>query len=101
MLTVVLMMLGLWNEEMDGVGHLFLYMADEEGNMLSIGRDLHKFKNVPTCKRIKNKVGNWQLHIGSPRHPTKLNCLPSNYTTLIYIVETVEWWVVNILIQQL
>lgn len=51
---------------MGGVGHLFFYMADEEGNTLSLGRDTINIQESSLlAKGSRRDVGDWQLHLGS------------------------------------
>ena len=47
-------------------GHLFFYLADEDGNALSLSRDamnIHETSLLASGSR--SDVGNWQLHLES------------------------------------
>ncbi|KZV39984.1 hypothetical protein F511_15646 [Dorcoceras hygrometricum] len=54
------------SEDMDKITHLFFYMADEGGSVLSLGGDnmgIHDDRILAFGSR--NDVGNWQLHFES------------------------------------
>ncbi|KAA0034203.1 hypothetical protein IC582_023286 [Cucumis melo] len=53
-------------EELLKTGHLFFYLADEDGNALSLNRDainIHETSLLASGSR--SDVGNWQLHLES------------------------------------
>lgn len=54
------------NDEMHQNGHLFFYMADEDGSALNVttdGLDMHKSSLLASGSR--KDVGDWQLHLQS------------------------------------
>ncbi|XVE85298.1 hypothetical protein DITRI_Ditri17bG0080500 [Diplodiscus trichospermus] len=55
-----------WNDEMKKNVHLFFYLADEEGNALSLGRDiLDIHENSLLASGWQTDIGSWQLHLKS------------------------------------
>ncbi|XP_044490914.1 mannosyl-oligosaccharide glucosidase GCS1 [Mangifera indica] len=53
-----------WENDMLSSGHLFFYLADEEGNALTLGSDnldIHESSLLVTGSRMD--VGGWQLHL--------------------------------------
>lgn len=53
-----------WENDMLSSGHLFFYLADEEGNALTLGSDnldIHESSLLVTGSRMN--VGGWQLHL--------------------------------------
>lgn len=53
-------------EELLKTGHLFFYLADEDGNALSLSRDamnIHETSLLASGSR--RDIGNWQLHLES------------------------------------
>ncbi|XVF02716.1 hypothetical protein REPUB_Repub04eG0198300 [Reevesia pubescens] len=55
-----------WNDEMQKNVHLFFYLADEDGNALSLGRDiLDIHENSLLASGLQTDIGGWQLHLKS------------------------------------
>ncbi|XP_039018132.1 mannosyl-oligosaccharide glucosidase GCS1-like [Hibiscus syriacus] len=55
-----------WNDEMQRNGHLFFYLADEDGNALSLGRDkLDILEDSLLASGLRTDIGEWQLHLKS------------------------------------
>ncbi|XWS22745.1 hypothetical protein CRYUN_Cryun29cG0062800 [Craigia yunnanensis] len=55
-----------WTDEMQKNVHLFFYLADEDGNALSLGRDiLDIHKNSLLASGLRTDIGGWQLHLKS------------------------------------
>lgn len=55
-----------WNEEMQKDVHLFFYLADENGNALSLGGDiLDIHENSLLASGSRTDIGEWQLHLKS------------------------------------
>ncbi|GMI70826.1 glucosidase 1, KNOPF [Hibiscus trionum] len=55
-----------WNDEMQKNGHLFFYLADEDGNALSLGRDiLDIHEDSLLASGLRTDIGEWQLHLKS------------------------------------
>lgn len=53
-----------WNNDMPRSGYLFFYVADEDGNALSLGRDtfdIHESSLLAIGSRVD--IGGWQLHL--------------------------------------
>ncbi|XWS34587.1 hypothetical protein CRYUN_Cryun21dG0051000 [Craigia yunnanensis] len=54
------------NDEMQKNVHLFFYLADEDGNALSLGRDiLDSHENSLLASGLRTDIGVWQLHLKS------------------------------------
>lgn len=53
-----------WNNDMQKSGYLFFYVADEDGNALTLGRDMFDI-NESALLAIGSRVdiGGWQLHL--------------------------------------
>ncbi|XP_022725562.1 mannosyl-oligosaccharide glucosidase GCS1-like isoform X2 [Durio zibethinus] len=55
-----------WNDEMKKNVQLFFYLADEDGNSLSLGRDiLDIHRNSLLASGLRTDIGGWQLHLKS------------------------------------
>ncbi|EEF47487.1 mannosyl-oligosaccharide glucosidase GCS1 [Ricinus communis] len=55
-----------WNNEMLQNGHLFFYLADEDGTALSLGRDnIDIHENSLLASGSRADVGDWQLYLES------------------------------------
>ncbi|OMO60462.1 Glycoside hydrolase, family 63, partial [Corchorus capsularis] len=55
-----------WNDDMQRNVHLFFYLADEDGNALSLGRDIFDLReNSLLASGLRTKIGGWQLHLKS------------------------------------
>ncbi|EOX99908.1 Glucosidase 1 isoform 1 [Theobroma cacao] len=55
-----------WNDEMQKNVHLFFYLADEDGNSLSLGRDILDIReNSLLASGSRTDIGGWQLHLKS------------------------------------
>ncbi|RVW24460.1 Mannosyl-oligosaccharide glucosidase GCS1 [Vitis vinifera] len=55
-----------WNEEMLRSAHLFFYLADEDGNALSLSGDILDIReNSLLALGSRMDVGGWQLHLES------------------------------------
>ncbi|XP_021276362.1 mannosyl-oligosaccharide glucosidase GCS1-like isoform X1 [Herrania umbratica] len=55
-----------WNGEMQKNVHLFFYLADEDGNSLSLGRDILDIgENSLLASGSRTDIGGWQLHLKS------------------------------------
>ncbi|KAK8485543.1 hypothetical protein V6N13_090462 [Hibiscus sabdariffa] len=55
-----------WNDEVQKNGHLFFYLADEDGNALSLGRDiLDIHEDSLLASGLRTDIGEWQLHLKS------------------------------------
>ena len=55
-----------WSEEMLRSAHLFFYLADEEGNALSLNGDVLEIReNSLMAYGLRMDVGDWQLHLQS------------------------------------
>ncbi|KAB2045785.1 hypothetical protein ES319_D01G185800v1 [Gossypium barbadense] len=55
-----------WNEEMQKNVHLFFYLAEEDGNALSLGGDiLDIHENSLLASGSRTDIGEWQLHLKS------------------------------------
>lgn len=53
-------------EELLKTGHLFFYLADEDGNALSLNRDaINVHETSLLASGSRSDVGNWQLHLES------------------------------------
>lgn len=53
-----------WNNDIQRTGYLFFYVADEDGNALSLGRDMfdiHESSLLAIGSRAD--IGGWQLHL--------------------------------------
>ncbi|PRQ39935.1 putative glycosidase [Rosa chinensis] len=54
------------NDELSRSAHLFFYLADEEGNALTVGEDtLGTYENSLLASGSRMDVGSWQLHLKS------------------------------------
>ncbi|XVF43737.1 hypothetical protein PTKIN_Ptkin02bG0064500 [Pterospermum kingtungense] len=55
-----------WNDEMQKNAHLFFYLADEEGNALSLGRHILSIhEDSLLASGLRTDIGGWQLHLKS------------------------------------
>ncbi|XP_022776307.1 mannosyl-oligosaccharide glucosidase GCS1-like isoform X1 [Durio zibethinus] len=55
-----------WKNEMQKNVHLFFYLADEDGNALSLGSDiLDIHENSLLASGLRTDIGGWQLHLKS------------------------------------
>lgn len=55
-----------WNEDIGGTAHIFFYMADEDGNALSLSRDILDIREDSLlASGSRMDVGDWQLHLKS------------------------------------
>ena len=55
-----------WSEEMLRSAHLYFYLADEEGNALSLNGDVLDIReNSLLAYGLRMDVGDWQLHLES------------------------------------
>ncbi|XP_030497086.2 mannosyl-oligosaccharide glucosidase GCS1 [Cannabis sativa] len=56
---------GMQSEDSGGAGHLFFYLADEDGSVLSLGRDTLDIHDSLLTSGSRADVGSWQLHLKS------------------------------------
>lgn len=58
------------DEEVGGTGHLFFYLADEEGNSIKIGRERLDTRDGTLFASGSHKdFGGWELHLSSEDNP--------------------------------
>ncbi|CAA7050834.1 unnamed protein product, partial [Microthlaspi erraticum] len=57
------------NDEVKRNANLFFYIADEDGNVLNLGKDVLKLKDSSIlASGSRADVGNWQMHLKSENH---------------------------------
>lgn len=55
-----------WNDEMQQKGHLFFYLANEDGSPLSLRKDdIDIHENSLLASGSRSDIGDWQLHLES------------------------------------